>query len=251
MLDTKTKTNTKTIFFHWKKRPNGGSSKDNKGCRYNYACSNKRSSGRTLWHGTAVLCLVAALLPSCAALHNRSIQQSESANANRDPASASEPAIVLASEQRFSGRMAVVVRAQAVQERARQFAAQFHLRTTGAGERGTLMLVSPLGTTVGQVKWSPTQAVVIDGSGAQTRFDSFATMMHEMIGVRVTARTLLRWMQPTESASTIQHEGWMLDSSHYSVAQRAGVIKVKRNEPLPAIRITLVLDSVVTKNYTD
>lgn len=204
----------------------------------NFFCIQNRQ--RQWWRSLLLSLLAVALLSGCAALRGGMSSESRAAASVAGLKSEQQAE---QQEQRFSGRMAVVVRAHVPQERARQSAARFHLHTTDAGARGTLTLTSPLGAAVGRVRWSPAEAVVTDGSGGQTRFDSFAAMMHEVVGVRVTAHRLLDWMQPAETGKAVQQQGWVVDSSGYSVAQRAGRIRVSRRSPLPEIQVTLVLDA--------
>lgn len=142
--------------------------------------------------------------------------------------------------QRFTGRISVVVQENQTHAKPQNTSARFDLHTDN-GSNGQLMLASPLGNTVAQVRWSPVEAVVTDNYAEQTRYDSFEAMMQEMIGVRLEAQTLLGWLQPSSQEQFI-HGDWQVDARGYNAASKSGKIKAVRTEPLPTIRIVVLLD---------
>lgn len=153
---------------------------------------------------------------------------------------AAEHEQLLELSQHFTGRMSVVVQENQTHAKPKNTSARFDLHTDD-GSNGKLMLASPLGNTVAQVRWSPTEAVVTDNYAEQTRYGSFALMMQEMIGVRLEAATLLGWLQPSNQ-KRFAHGDWQVDARGYNAASKSGKIKALRTEPLPIIRIVVLLD---------
>lgn len=201
--------------------------------------------GQRLWSGGVPACLlVGVLLSGCAAPAGK--KQRTDSHSDARLATTASPAEAAERERvyglYFSGRMAVVVRADGVHERARQSVARFELQSDGAGEYGRLTLASPVGAVVAQLQWSPDGAAVTDSSGDESRFDSFAAMMHETVGMRITARTLLGWMQPADGGGIMRRDGWTVDTTGYSAERGGGRIRVHRSTPLPEIQLTLILE---------
>lgn len=95
----------------------------------------------------------------------------------------------------------------------------------GQVERGSLSLMTPLGSQVAQVDWTPTSATlrrVGPGGGEDIRRGSIEELAETALGEALPLQTLVHWMQgrpdpalphqPSPEADTFEQRGWFIDT---------------------------------------
>lgn len=128
----------------------------------------------------------------------------------------------------MTGRLALTV----YSEPAQSWFASFELR--GDARRGSLVVLSPLGTVVSTLNWSPEQAVL--GAGDKTiAYASLADLTQAATGTPLPIEALFDWLAGTPSAA----QGWQADLSR----QAQGRINAIRTEPEPRTELRVVLDT--------
>ena len=115
---------------------------------------------------------------------------------------------------------------------AQAFHAGFELK--GAPERGELTLISPLGSILGVLRWSPADAVLETGDQKIQRFDSVDALMAQATGAAIPMAALFAWLQ----GNNANIAGWTADLSR----QAEGRITAKRSLPAPEAALRVVLD---------
>ena len=128
----------------------------------------------------------------------------------------------------WTGRISLQVQS----EPAQAFHAGFELK--GAPERGELTLISPLGSILGVLRWSPADAVLETGEQKIQRFDSVDTLMAQATGAAIPMAALFAWLQGNNASIA----GWTADLSR----QAEGRITAKRSLPAPEAALRVVLD---------
>jgi outer membrane lipoprotein LolB len=128
----------------------------------------------------------------------------------------------------WTGRISLQVQSEPVQS----FSASFELK--GQAERGELSLISPLGSVLGVLRWSPGEAVLDSGNGKVQRFASVDELMAQATGAAVPLGALFAWLQGDNAAAS----GWSADLSRY----KDGRISAKRSQPAPQADLRVVLD---------
>lgn len=108
--------------------------------------------------------------------------------------------------------------------------ANFELQ--GAADAGSLSLLSPLGTTLGTLRWTTTEALLQTPDSIQ-RYSSFEEALAALTGASVAPQALFSWL----AGQSFVQAGWELDLSHFS----NGRISARRTTPLPTAHLTLVL----------
>lgn len=132
-----------------------------------------------------------------------------------------------AGERTWSGRLAVTVHDTPPQN----FSASFELQ--GTPEAGRLNLLSPLGTTLAHVQWSPQGAQWQRGSEWESR-SNLGDLMRELLGTDLPVSHLFAWLN-----GEITHtEGWVVDLSRHA----DGRIQAQRETPLPRADLRLVFE---------
>ena len=137
---------------------------------------------------------------------------------------ATPPATQLGSDV-WSGRLALRVDSEPPQS----FSASFELR--GAPEAGELMLSSPLGNTLAQVRWSPDGAEMQQG-GQVKRRASLDELTAELSGTALPVAALFGWLRGENTSVA----GWTTDLSQ----QGQGRITARRTKPLPTAELRLL-----------
>ena len=127
----------------------------------------------------------------------------------------------------WSGRLSLTVD----QEPPQSFFASFLLK--GTPRQGTLDLYSPLGSTVAQVRWSPTEAIAQQGKMAR-EYPSLDDLIIDLTGANVPVPALFDWLAGRNTSVP----GWQPDLSR----QPEGRISARRLQPLPTARLQIVLD---------
>lgn len=128
----------------------------------------------------------------------------------------------------WSGRLSLAVES----EPAEHFAASFELSgNAGAGE---LKLYTPLGSTLAIMRWSSTQAVLLQGR-EKREFASVDELTAAVTGTALPVPVFFSWLHGVDK----QTPGWHADLSQLS----QGRLQALRQMPLPRARLKLVVDS--------
>ena len=127
----------------------------------------------------------------------------------------------------WSGRLSLRVEGEASQS----FASLFDLR--GAPERGTLTLTSPIGSTLAELRWTPTEALLINGNQTR-RFDSVDALVLAATGAAVPVRALFAWLDGRDEGVA----GWRPDLSHLA----DGRLNAVRETPSPRAELRVIFD---------
>ena len=127
----------------------------------------------------------------------------------------------------WAGRIGLQVQSEPPQA----FFAGFELR--GQASSGELTLISPLGSILGIMRWSPTEAVLEQGSTTR-RFASTDELLAQVTGAAVPISALFDWMAGIDTPTP----GWVADLSK----QPDGRISAKRTNPAPQADLRIVLN---------
>jgi len=103
----------------------------------------------------------------------------------------------------------------------------------GSAEQGELLLLSPIGSTLAQLSWTPTQAHLTQG-GRQWSNQSLDDLTTQLTGTALPVAALFDWLagQATPLA------GWQVDLSQ----RPEGRIQAERKSPDPVVQLKLVLE---------
>jgi outer membrane lipoprotein LolB len=127
----------------------------------------------------------------------------------------------------WSGRISLQIQSDPIQA----FFTGFELR--GRAEAGELTLISPMGSVLGVMRWSPDEAVMI-ANGETQRFESIDALMIKITGAALPVNALFDWLNGENTSLN----GWSADLSQ----QKNGRITAKRLNPLPQAELRIVLD---------
>ena len=127
----------------------------------------------------------------------------------------------------WAGRISLQIQSEPPQA----FFAGFELK--GAVERGELTLFSPIGTVLGLLRWSPTEAMLESG-GSLKRFSSVDALLEQTTGAPIPTAALFDWLQ----GKNTETKGWSADLTR----QNSGRITAQRLAPAPQIDLRIVLD---------
>jgi outer membrane lipoprotein LolB len=127
----------------------------------------------------------------------------------------------------WSGRMAI----QVLKDPPESLSAGFELQ--GSALTGEMVLLSPIGTTLARLEWTPHGARLEQG---QQKFDSTSL---QRLGARLTGTelpiaALFEWL----AGRTAEAPGWQVDLS----AHAQGRISAERREPSPGAVLRIALD---------
>lgn len=161
------------------------------------------------WLGGLLICLA---LPSCALFNTPPPQQAS-----------------LKQVGHWQGRLSLRV----LQPTPEQFSANFELN--GNAETGELALYSPIGTTLAVARWTPQSAQLLQGQKVQD-FASMEALTQQLTGAALPLQALLGWLD-TDGPPL---PGWQMTSESPASGRR---VFAKREAPLPALQLTLLLDS--------
>ena len=126
----------------------------------------------------------------------------------------------------WSGRLALQVEGQASQS----FSALFELR--GNAQQGELALLSPLGTSLGQLAWKDGHAEWASGQDKRTS-DSLDALLREATGTSLPVAALFHWLRGEQATAA----GWQADVS----AIDQGRLTARRDHPLPQATLRIAL----------
>lgn len=104
---------------------------------------------------------------------------------------------------------------------------------SGQARAGELLLSSPLGTTLAQLRWGPDFALL--RSNGQTRaFDTLDALATEATGTDIPIAALFQWLQGQAATA----HGWQADLSQLN----EGRLVARREQPAPAAELRLILE---------
>ena len=130
-------------------------------------------------------------------------------------------------ENFWAGRISLQIQSDPVQA----FFAAFELK--GQPDNGELTLISPLGSILGVMRWTPLEATLEQG-GSIKRFASTDELLAQTTGAAVPVSALFDWLDGKNTPTP----GWQADLSQ----QGNGRITAKRTEPSPQADLRIVLD---------
>jgi outer membrane lipoprotein LolB len=127
----------------------------------------------------------------------------------------------------WAGRISLQIQSDPVQS----FFAGFELK--GQADNGELTLISPLGSILGIMRWTPLDATLEQGGNIR-RFASTDELLAQTTGAAVPISALFDWL----IGKNTNAPGWVADLSQ----QGNGRITAQRTNPLPAANLRIVLD---------
>ena len=129
----------------------------------------------------------------------------------------------------WSGRLALRIDSEPVQT----FAALFELRGNPAS--GELTLSSPIGSTLAQLRWSPGEALLKNGSQTR-RYDSLAALAEAATGAAIPVGALFGWLAGRDEPVP----GWRADLANVA----AGRLQARRESPRPTADLRIVFEKL-------
>lgn len=127
----------------------------------------------------------------------------------------------------FSGRISLQVQTDPPQS----FFAAFELK--GKPDQGELRLVSPIGSVIGVIRWSPSEAQLQSGSDIRS-FASVDALLAQTTGAAIPVTALFAWLEGND----ISQYGWTADLSQHA----SGRINARRTDPQPQADLRILLD---------
>ena len=127
----------------------------------------------------------------------------------------------------WSGRMAI----QVLKDPPESLSAGFELQ--GSALVGEMVLLSPIGTTLARLEWTPQGARLAQGQ-QQVDSPSLQRLGARLTGTELPIAALFEWLagRPAEA------HGWQVDLS----AHAQGRIRAERREPSPGAVLRIALD---------
>ena len=127
----------------------------------------------------------------------------------------------------WSGRMAI----QVLKNPPESLSAGFELQ--GSAQAGEMVLLSPIGTTLARLEWTPQGARLTQGQ-QQVDSPNLQRLGARLTGTELPIAALFEWLagRPAEAP------GWQVDLS----AHAQGRINAERREPSPAAALRIALD---------
>jgi len=127
----------------------------------------------------------------------------------------------------WSGRMAI----QVLKNPPESLSAGFELQ--GSALAGEMVLLSPIGTTLARLEWTPQGARLAQGQ-QQMESPSLQRLGARLTGTELPIAALFEWLagRPAEAP------GWQVDLS----AHAQGRISAERREPTPGALLRIALD---------
>jgi outer membrane lipoprotein LolB len=127
----------------------------------------------------------------------------------------------------WSGRMAI----QVIKEPPESMSASFELQ--GSAQRGDMLLLSPIGTTLARLSWTPDVAQLTQGEKTleSPNLQSLAT---RLTGTELPIAALFDWL----AGRTAEVPGWQVDLSQHA----QGRLSAERLSPAPRTVLRIVLN---------
>ena len=127
----------------------------------------------------------------------------------------------------WAGRISLKVQSDPPQA----FFAGFELK--GQPDSGELTLISPLGSILGVLSWTPSSANLQSAQGVK-RADTVDELLEQATGASIPTAALFDWLAGKQTMIS----SWTADLSQHS----AGRIVATRALPLPQVELRIVLD---------
>ena len=127
----------------------------------------------------------------------------------------------------WAGRISLQIQSEPVQA----FFAAFELK--GQLDNGELTLISPLGSILGIMRWTPSEAT-LEQNGSTKRFASTDELLAHTTGAAVPVSALFDWLDGKNTTAP----GWTAELSQHG----SGRITAKRTSPAPQADLRIVLD---------
>ena len=127
----------------------------------------------------------------------------------------------------WSGRMAI----QVLKDPPESLSAGFELQ--GSAQAGEMVLLSPIGTTLARLEWTPQGARLTQGQ-QQVDSPSLQRLGARLTGTELPIAALFEWLAGRPAEAT----GWQVDLT----AHAQGRINAERREPSPAAVLRIALD---------
>ena len=127
----------------------------------------------------------------------------------------------------WSGRISLQIQSEPPQA----FFAGFELK--GKADAGELKLTSPIGSVLGVMRWSRSEAVLESGRDVK-KFASVDALLEQTTGAAIPVSALFDWLNGKNTSLN----GWTADLSQ----QPDGKISAKRTNPAPQTDLRVVLD---------
>ncbi len=128
----------------------------------------------------------------------------------------------------WSGRLALQVDSTPPQN----LSASFEL--LGSAQQGELLLLSPLGNTLGRLRWQPGQAQLEQGD-QHWQDRSVQALTEQLTGTTLPLEALFSWLKGQDHDAP----GWQFDLSQFESHHR---IRAERLKPEPRTLLKLQLD---------
>ena len=116
-------------------------------------------------------------------------------------------------------------------EPVQTFSALFDLR--GTAVQGSLTLTTPIGSTLAELQWSPTEALLKNGSGTR-RYASVDALIQAATGAAIPVQALFGWLAGRDDTVP----GWR----PYLTQFAAGRLQAVRESPLPRADLRIVFE---------
>jgi outer membrane lipoprotein LolB len=117
------------------------------------------------------------------------------------------------------------------QSQPQSFFAAFELR--GSAQMGELVLLSPLGTILATLTWTPQSANLRNGGEARA-FENLDAMLKSAAGTEFPVASLFAWLAGDNQPAP----GWLADLSQLD----NGKLTATRSSPQPAAELRIVLE---------
>ena len=127
----------------------------------------------------------------------------------------------------WSGRLALQLQSLPPQNWSTSFELQ------GSSAQGEMLLLSPIGTTLARLSWTPQSAQLEQGQ-EKTKSSSLQSLSQRLTGTNLPIAALFDWL--AGQATVVP--GWHVDLS----AHPQGRLTAQRHEPAPEAVLRIVLD---------
>ncbi len=125
---------------------------------------------------------------------------------------------------------------------------QARFETEGDDRTGRLAVLSPVGTTMAEARWSPAEVTLATADG-QRRFDSLEALSQDLLGERLPLQALVHWLrgrpwpgaphQPrADGVAGFDQLGWRIDLT----ALHTGGLTMARPAPPASVDLRVRID---------
>ena len=127
----------------------------------------------------------------------------------------------------WSGRLAL----QLLSTPPQSWSASFELQ--GSAEQGQMTLLSPIGTTLARLSWTP-QAAWLEQGQDKTESSNLQSLSQRLTGTDLPIAALFQWLE----GKAADVPGWQVDFS----ARPEGRLTARRSTPAPEAVLRVLLD---------